>query len=53
MTHIVAYLFVLGSFLNTFDQCTVPESEFQLEGDYLIGGIFDIHQVNSLMKLLT
>ncbi|CAB1430939.1 unnamed protein product, partial [Pleuronectes platessa] len=25
--------------------CTVPASEFQLEGDYLIGGLFDIHHV--------
>ncbi|XP_035502250.2 taste receptor type 1 member 1-like [Scophthalmus maximus] len=28
--------------------CTVRASEFQLEGDYLIGGLFDVHHVNVL-----
>lgn len=47
MKHILAYLCALGSFLHGFDQCTVPDSEFQREGDYLIGGLFNIHQANS------
>ncbi|XP_053173907.1 taste receptor type 1 member 1-like [Scomber japonicus] len=40
---IVASLYLLGSFLHSLTQCTVQASEFQLEGDYLIGGLFDIH----------
>ncbi|KAL3974279.1 glycogen synthase kinase 3 beta [Sarotherodon galilaeus] len=47
MKHILAYMCMLECFLHAFDQCTVPESEFQQEGDYLIGGLFDIHHVNS------
>ncbi|XP_028266066.1 taste receptor type 1 member 1-like [Parambassis ranga] len=43
MTHALAPLCLLGMLLYAVPQCTVPASEFQLEGDYLIGGIFDIH----------
>ncbi|KAG7242467.1 hypothetical protein INR49_021808, partial [Caranx melampygus] len=39
-------LCVLGSLLHAVTQCTVPASEFQLDGDYLIGGLFDIHYVS-------
>ncbi|XP_044207892.1 taste receptor type 1 member 1-like [Thunnus albacares] len=46
MTHLVASLYLLGSFLHTFTQCIAQASEFQLEGDYLIGGLFDIHQAS-------
>ncbi|XP_026009273.1 taste receptor type 1 member 2.2 [Astatotilapia calliptera] len=31
------------AFLHVCTQHTVPASEFQLEGDYLIGGLFHIH----------
>uniref|UniRef100_A0AAX7V2U1 G-protein coupled receptors family 3 profile domain-containing protein n=1 Tax=Astatotilapia calliptera TaxID=8154 RepID=A0AAX7V2U1_ASTCA len=34
---------LLGAFLHVCTQHTVPASEFQLEGDYLIGGLFHIH----------
>uniref|UniRef100_A0A671TGI7 G-protein coupled receptors family 3 profile domain-containing protein n=1 Tax=Sparus aurata TaxID=8175 RepID=A0A671TGI7_SPAAU len=37
----------LGFVLHALAQCTVPTSEFQLEGDYLIGGLFDIHQTSA------
>ncbi|XP_030278004.1 taste receptor type 1 member 1-like [Sparus aurata] len=43
MGHCLAFLCLLGSFLHAFAQCTVPASEFRLEGYYLIGGLFDIH----------
>uniref|UniRef100_A0A3Q3X115 G-protein coupled receptors family 3 profile domain-containing protein n=1 Tax=Mola mola TaxID=94237 RepID=A0A3Q3X115_MOLML len=33
--------------LGTFLQCTGQASEFHLEGDYLIGGLFDIHHVST------
>ncbi|XP_034447007.1 taste receptor type 1 member 1-like [Hippoglossus hippoglossus] len=40
-------LCLMGSLLRASStQCTVPASEFQLEGDYLIGGLFDIHHVS-------
>ena len=37
----------LGFVLHALAQCTVLASEFQLEGDYLIGGLFDIHQTSA------
>ncbi|XP_028266091.1 taste receptor type 1 member 2-like [Parambassis ranga] len=45
MKQVVAFLCLLGSFQHAVARCTVPASEFQLEGDYFIGGLFDIHQV--------
>ncbi|XP_041859970.1 taste receptor type 1 member 1-like [Melanotaenia boesemani] len=47
MKHFVAPLCLVGLFLIAMTQCTVPASEFQLDGDYLIGGLFDIHQVST------
>ncbi|XP_040914329.1 taste receptor type 1 member 1-like [Toxotes jaculatrix] len=47
MKHFLASLCLLGSLLHTSAQCTAPSPEFQLEGDYLIGGLFDIHQLNA------
>ncbi|XP_023126642.3 taste receptor type 1 member 2-like [Amphiprion ocellaris] len=46
MKHVLLSLCLLGSVLHALAQCIVPASEFHLEGDYLIGGIFNIHQVN-------
>ncbi|XP_054464955.1 taste receptor type 1 member 2-like [Anoplopoma fimbria] len=43
MKHVLASLCLLGAFLDALAQCTVPVSEFQLDGDYLLGGVFDIH----------
>nr|NP_001098688.1 taste receptor, type 1, member 2b precursor [Takifugu rubripes]BAE78488.1 taste receptor, type 1, member 2b [Takifugu rubripes] len=39
----LACLCLLGCVLYPLAQCTVPASEFRLEGDYLIGGLFEIH----------
>ncbi|XP_041802276.1 taste receptor type 1 member 1-like [Chelmon rostratus] len=47
MEHFLASLCLLGSFLHALAHCTVPYSEFQLEGDYLIGGLFDIHHASA------
>ncbi|XP_074536721.1 taste receptor type 1 member 2-like [Halichoeres trimaculatus] len=44
---LVFSLCLLGAFLHALAQCTVPGSEFHLDGDYLIGGLFDIHQVSA------
>ncbi|XP_019112199.2 taste receptor type 1 member 1-like [Larimichthys crocea] len=46
MDHLLAFLSLL-SFVHFLAQCTVPASEFQLDGDYLIGGLFDIHHVST------
>ncbi|XP_049921938.1 taste receptor type 1 member 2-like [Epinephelus moara] len=46
MKHYLASLCLLRTFLHILAQCTVPASEFQLEGDYLLGGLFDIHQAS-------
>uniref|UniRef100_A0A671TG56 Taste receptor type 1 member 1-like n=1 Tax=Sparus aurata TaxID=8175 RepID=A0A671TG56_SPAAU len=46
MKHCLAFLCLLGPFLHALAQCTVPASEFQLEGDFLIGGLFGIHHVD-------
>ncbi|XP_031696217.1 taste receptor type 1 member 1-like, partial [Anarrhichthys ocellatus] len=43
MEHFLALLCLLGAFLHALAQCTAPASEFQLEGEYVIGGLFDIH----------
>ncbi|XP_062282677.1 taste receptor type 1 member 1-like [Scomber scombrus] len=46
MKHFLVSLCLLESLLHALTQCTVPASEFQLEGDYLIGGLFNVHQVS-------
>uniref|UniRef100_A0AAX7U2L3 G-protein coupled receptors family 3 profile domain-containing protein n=1 Tax=Astatotilapia calliptera TaxID=8154 RepID=A0AAX7U2L3_ASTCA len=43
MKHFLESFCLLGAFLHVCTQHTVPASEFQLEGDYLIGGLFHIH----------
>ncbi|KAK2851218.1 hypothetical protein Q5P01_007494 [Channa striata] len=47
MKHFHVFLCVLGSHLTAVTQCTVTASEFQLDGDYLLGGLFDIHHVSN------
>ncbi|XP_062282676.1 taste receptor type 1 member 1-like [Scomber scombrus] len=46
MKHFLVSLCLLESLLHALTQCTVPASEFHLEGDYLIGGLFNVHQVS-------
>ncbi|XP_041802279.1 taste receptor type 1 member 1-like [Chelmon rostratus] len=46
MKPFLASLCLLGSLLHAFTQCTVTATEFQLDGDYLIGGLFDIHHAS-------
>uniref|UniRef100_UPI0037E94CEF taste receptor type 1 member 1-like n=1 Tax=Semicossyphus pulcher TaxID=241346 RepID=UPI0037E94CEF len=43
MKHCLAFLCLLGTLHYALAQCTVPASDFQLEGDYFIGGLFEIH----------
>lgn len=43
MEHFLVSLCLLESLLQTMDICAAPASEFHLEGDYLIGGLFDAH----------
>lgn len=45
--HFLTSLCLLGSLLHTEAQCTGLASEFYLKGDYLMGGLFDIHDVTS------
>ncbi|XP_074536724.1 taste receptor type 1 member 1-like [Halichoeres trimaculatus] len=47
MDFFFSFLYLLGSLLYALVQCTVPASEFRLNGDYLIGGLFDIHHVST------
>ncbi|XP_068607773.1 taste receptor type 1 member 1-like [Brachionichthys hirsutus] len=47
MANFLTHLCFLGSLLQTLDLCAFPASEFQLKGDYLISGLFDIHHVNA------
>ncbi|XP_029975147.1 taste receptor type 1 member 1-like [Salarias fasciatus] len=51
MVHILGFLSLLGSVLNAVPRNTVLSSEFQLDGDYLLGGLFDIHHVSSPLHL--
>ncbi|XP_017273120.1 taste receptor type 1 member 2-like [Kryptolebias marmoratus] len=46
MRHFVSLVSLLGFFLHLMSQCSVATSEFHLDGDYLIGGLFDIHVVD-------
>ncbi|XP_068997121.1 taste receptor type 1 member 2-like [Embiotoca jacksoni] len=46
MNHFLAAFCLLGSVLHALTECTVAASEFQLDGDYLIGGFFNIHQAS-------
>uniref|UniRef100_A0A3Q3WLT2 G-protein coupled receptors family 3 profile domain-containing protein n=1 Tax=Mola mola TaxID=94237 RepID=A0A3Q3WLT2_MOLML len=47
MKYFLALMCLLESPLHALAQCTVPASEFELEGDYLLGGLFDIHHVRA------
>ncbi|KAM4570608.1 taste receptor type 1 member 1-like [Fundulus diaphanus] len=47
MKHSLAAVFVVGFSLCDFTNSTPRPSEFHLEGDYLLGGLFDIHYVTS------
>uniref|UniRef100_A0A8C9Y696 Taste receptor type 1 member 1-like n=1 Tax=Sander lucioperca TaxID=283035 RepID=A0A8C9Y696_SANLU len=42
MKYFLVSLCLLETFLHALAQC-VPASEFQLEGDYLLGGLFNVH----------
>ncbi|XP_023126644.2 taste receptor type 1 member 1-like [Amphiprion ocellaris] len=50
MKFVLSSLCLLGSLLHALTRCTVPASEFHLEGDYLIGGLFDIHPASSSLR---
>ncbi|XP_070695673.1 taste receptor type 1 member 1-like [Pempheris klunzingeri] len=43
MERFLASLYLLRTLLHALAQCTVLASEFHLGGDYLLGGLFDIH----------
>ncbi|XP_020501662.1 taste receptor type 1 member 1-like [Labrus bergylta] len=46
MKHCLVFLSLLGMFLHALAQCNVTASEFNLDGDHLIGGLFEIHPVD-------
>ncbi|KAF7209526.1 taste receptor type 1 member 1-like [Nothobranchius furzeri] len=46
MKHVLPSLFLLGIFLHASFQCTTPSSEFHQDGDFFIGGLFEIHHVS-------
>ncbi|XP_041858893.1 taste receptor type 1 member 1-like [Melanotaenia boesemani] len=41
----LASLCLLGASLHALSQCTATSCKFYLEGDYSIGGLFDIHYI--------
>ncbi|XP_068454301.1 taste receptor type 1 member 1-like [Clinocottus analis] len=47
MKHSLASLLLLQACLHALIQCTVPASEFQLEGEYVLAGLFNIHHDSS------
>ncbi|XP_072304660.1 taste receptor type 1 member 1-like [Eucyclogobius newberryi] len=48
MKHPCTVMFLLKTCLNLVSsQCTVAESEFRQSGDFVLGGLFDIHYVIS------
>lgn len=50
MRSLLASLFLFGSLLRAVTQCTVPDSEFYLPGDYLVGALFEIHDAAEVAK---
>ncbi|XP_054905776.1 taste receptor type 1 member 1-like [Poeciliopsis prolifica] len=40
---LLAAVFLCETFLHASTRCSAPTSEFQLDGNFLIGGLFDIH----------
>ncbi|KAG7519931.1 taste receptor type 1 member 1-like [Solea senegalensis] len=46
MAPFLVWMCLLGRLLRASSQPTVSASEFHLEGDYLIGGLFNIHRVS-------
>lgn len=49
MSHLVASIFLLGFLLPVLEQRNVTVSRFHLGGDFVVGGLFDIHQLSSLV----
>lgn len=47
MSPLVASLCLLGFLRPVLAQDSIPVSEFRLGGDYVLGGLFDIHQLSS------
>lgn len=47
MKRFLASLCLLRSLLHVLPQCTAPALEFHMKGDYLLGGLFDIHQASA------
>ncbi|XP_068199049.1 taste receptor type 1 member 1-like [Antennarius striatus] len=47
MTNYLISLCLLGSLLHASTLCKIPATEFHLKGDYIIGGLFNIHQTSS------
>ncbi|XP_004554154.2 taste receptor type 1 member 2-like [Maylandia zebra] len=43
MRHFLTSLYLLGTFLHTLTKCTMSATDFHLDGDHLIGGLFNIH----------
>lgn len=41
-----AFCFLVSP-LRVLAQCNVPVTEFHMDGDYLLGGLFDIHHANN------
>ncbi|XP_041859883.1 taste receptor type 1 member 1-like [Melanotaenia boesemani] len=46
---ILVHLCLLGYLQRVLPECTVTPSEFVLQGDYLLGGLFDVHHVSEIL----
>ncbi|CAL9702581.1 unnamed protein product [Knipowitschia caucasica] len=46
MNSLLVSLILMDNVLSSGSQCTVPRSEFSLAGDYLVGGLFEVHDVD-------
>lgn len=46
MNRLLATLCLLGLFLPVLAQRNVSMSQFRLGGDFVLGGLFDIHQLS-------
>lgn len=47
MKYFLLIFCLLGSRQHTVALCNVPASDFHFKGDYLIGGLFNVHHISS------
>ncbi|KAK7884859.1 hypothetical protein WMY93_027982 [Mugilogobius chulae] len=53
MDSLIVTLLLMDRILSSASQCIVADSEFSLAGDYLIGGLFEVHDTLEVVPQVT